>query len=114
MIFQGTTVHSWKQGLGLPCGKQAKYKKLGKQTLQHMQNQFLELCVLFVDEFSMLRQCELHYIDQRLCEIMADDSLFSSVTVVLSGDPAQLPAVGGKCVWDKESLILEDLTGFGL
>lgn len=113
-VFRGTTIHSWKHALGLPVGTNAKYKKLGSKTLQRMQQRFSDLRLLIVDEYSMLRQRELHFIDRRLREIMDDDSIFGGITVVLMGDPAQLPPVAGKCLWDATSTIVEDLAGYGL
>jgi len=61
------------------------------------------------------QQRELHFIDQRLREIKANDSLFGGVTVILIVDPAQLPPVCGKSLWeDSTGAHVEDFAGYGL
>ena len=55
--------------------------------------------LIFIDEFSMLQQKDLYYIDQRLKQIMRNEESFGGLVFVLSGDPAQLPAVNGNCLW---------------
>ena len=53
-----------------------------------------------IDEYSMLRQCDLYFIDKRLQQIIVNNEPFGGLVVVLAGDPAQLPQVKGKCLWD--------------
>ena len=54
---------------------------------------------IIIDEFSMLPQSEVHYIDECLKQIMGNSKPFGGLTVILAGDPAQLPAVKANCVW---------------
>ncbi len=56
--------------------------------------------LIIIDEYSMLSPDNLFYIDSRLKQIMANDDPFGGVVVVLTGDPAQVPPVKAKCLWD--------------
>ncbi len=58
---------------------------------------------LIIDEFSMLSQEDLAMIDKRCKQAKPDRQHlpFGGLNVVLCGDPAQLPPVGGRCLWSK-------------
>jgi hypothetical protein len=58
---------------------------------------------LIVDEYSMLRQKELYWIDERLKQIMCNGHPFGGMAVILSGDPGQIPPIQGRCLWDRSS-----------
>jgi hypothetical protein len=103
----GCTAHNVTDGLALPTSsgaKQAAYSKLSKKSLSSLQKMWkgVKLCIL--DEFSMLRQSELYWCSLRLQEIFGNDLVFGGIAFVLSGDPGQIPAVMGKCVWDLSHL----------
>ena len=75
----------------------------------------LKLKLLIIDEYSMLKARELCYVDKRLSQIMECKGPFGGITVVLVGDVAQLPPVGGSTVWNyTTSNIGNDLTGTNL
>jgi hypothetical protein len=54
---------------------------------------------VIIDEFSMLRQKELHWVDLRLRQAKGNNEPFGGLTGVLSGDTAQLPPVKGNSLW---------------
>ena len=58
---------------------------------------------VILDEFSMLRQKELYFINKRLQEIIQNDLPFGGLVIILSGDPAQLPPVKGNCLWNSKA-----------
>ena len=56
----------------------------------------------------MLRQKELSYVDKILRQISTIDKPFGGYAVLLVGDPAQIPAVQGRVVWDESNGGSED------
>ena len=114
-VIGGCTLHSHREGFGLPCGK-AQYREWKGDRLKDAQKFHGAMKLLVIDEFSMLRQRELAYIDGRLRQIKAVDLPFGGVTVVMVGDPGQLPPVMGRCVWDasRSGANGDDLAGYGL
>ena len=60
----------------------------------------------------MLKQKDLFYISDRLSQILLDDSPFGGIVVVLVGDPAQLPPVGGNPLWHNCTRQAHDLNGY--
>jgi len=100
MLVNGSTIYSAKMGLKLPVGRQ-KFTKLNGRVLQHLQLLFQNVKVLFIDEYSMLPQKALYWIDQRLRQIKCCPSrVFGGVVVVVIGDLSQLPPVKAIPVWD--------------
>eukprot|EP00978_Attheya_sp_CCMP212_P021862 scaffold64252_cov60-Attheya_sp.AAC.1 len=91
----GCTVHSWQDGLGLPID--VPYTELKGQTLKRMQAKFK---------------------DKRLRQIMCSPEPFGGVTIVLAGDPGQLPPVKGNALWNPAAGNVgpgkHDFAGFGL
>ena len=61
------------------------------RTLIELQQKWKHRKLLILDEFSMLRQKELFFINERLQQIMCSENLFGGLVVVLIGDPGQLP-----------------------
>ena len=112
-LIGGSTLHAHKEGFGLPCG-QAKYRPLTGQALADQQENFKDVKLLIVDEFSMLRQKEIYYLDERLKQIMCSSIPFGGVTVLLVGDPAQLPPVKGQTLWNQNSSNADDSRGFNV
>ena len=109
-VISGSTVHSSKHGLGIPVGNR-KFKKLSGERLKRLQEKFRNVRLIVIDEYSMLRAKELHYIDQYLRQIAGNDLLFGGFAIVLVGDPAQIPAVLGWTLWDKRGGAQEDKLG---
>ena len=98
-VIGGATVHSAVDGLSLPVGGAFQRMKDSK-SLDNLQQKWDKVKLLFIDEFTMLRQRELHYIDQRLRQLKGNNYPFGGIAVILVGDPAQLPPVGGRSLWD--------------
>eukprot|EP00978_Attheya_sp_CCMP212_P024884 scaffold78991_cov48-Attheya_sp.AAC.2 len=114
----GCMVHSWQEGLGFPI-EHKPYSELKGQTLKRMQAKFKDkLRLVILDEYSMLRQKELFYMDQRLRQIMCSPEPFGGVTIVLAGDPGQLPPVKGNALWNPAAGNVgagkHDYAGYGL
>ena len=101
-VIGGSTVHSRKNGIGLPVGRQ-KYRDLSSNMLKQAQKRFKGVKLIIIDEYSMLRQKELFYISQILKQISGTNDAFGGFTVLLVGDPAQIPAVLGRVVWDSSN-----------
>ncbi|MFM8622002.1 MAG: AAA family ATPase [Holophagaceae bacterium] len=101
VLYRGSTVFSRSNGLALPVGK-AKYSELGQSRLGDLQKKWEFVKVMFVDEMTMLKPQDLHHINLRLQQIKGNHKLFGGIVVVLVGDTAQLPPVGGSPLWAKE------------
>ena len=102
--FGGCTLHSSNGGLCLQVTKKGEtgcYIKLRSKVLKDFQNMFKGLKLVIIDEFSMLCQYNLYHIDMRLREICACNLPFGGVTVVLFGDPGQIPPVQTSPLWNE-------------
>ena len=110
----GVTLHNAKEGLFLPV--KGQFRGLKGRTLRRLQERWKNVKLLVIDEFTMLRQKELYYIDQRLRQIMGNHHPFGGIAVILLGDPGQLPPVGGRSLWDesKKGFTTENSDGFSL
>jgi hypothetical protein len=97
--IRGTTLQNWRDGLGFFGDS---FHPLSTITLGKFQEHWKDCKMIIIDEYSMLRQKELHFANERLKQIMCSDLPFGGLVVVLVGDPAQLPPVKGKCLWDKK------------
>ena len=95
----GSTIQNYKDGLGFFS---TRFKPLSPKLLAIFQQKWKHKRLIVIDEYSMLRQKELHYIDRRLKQIMNNLLPFGGLVVVLAGDPAQLPPVKGNCLWNKK------------
>eukprot|EP00957_Ditylum_brightwellii_P210475 15365016-Ditylum_brightwellii.AAC.1 len=113
-LVGGSTLHAVKEGLSIPCGR-TKFSSLKGRILQDFQAKYKDkLKLLIIDEFTMIKQKELYFINKRLKLIMCNSLPFGGVTVLLVGDSAQLPPVGGQCLWTKNSRGQQDMNGFNL
>lgn len=99
MLISGSTIYNAKKGLKLPVGR-SKYADLKGKVLQELQKLTKDLKVLFIDEYSMLPQKCLYYIDLRLKQLKQSDRAFGGVVIVMIGDLSQLPPVQAIPVWD--------------
>lgn len=93
----GCTLHSQRNGLSLPVGKE-KYKPLSPRARQRLYEQMQNFQVFCADEYSMMRQRELHYINMRLQENFGNNSPFGGRVLLLLGDPANT------CCWWESAL----------
>ena len=98
-VIGGATVHSKKNGLGLPVGRQ-KFKRLEGKPLERLMLRFVGKRLIVIDEYSMLRQKELYYLHLYLQQAAGNQLLFGGFAILLVGDPAQIPAVLGRCMWE--------------
>ena len=106
----GSTLHSYNRGFGVPVNAK-KYTALSRKILKRLQKLHEALRYIIIDEYSMLKQRELHYLDQRLREIFRNNLPFGGLCVLLVGDIGQLPPVNGVVLWANNSSNAEDKLG---
>ena len=93
---KGSTLYSL---LRLPVGSKA-CKELSGQSLIRLQTNLDNKEYLLIDEFSMLGQSMMGWIDRRCRQASGfKDTILGGKSVILVGDPAQLPPVGDKCLY---------------
>ncbi|MFO0089655.1 MAG: ATP-dependent RecD-like DNA helicase, partial [bacterium] len=91
--IRGSTLH---KTFHLPVesgGRQ--FDLLNGEAAANLEKEFSKVKVVIIDEFSMLSQPILGKIDKRLKQAKGNSEPFGGVSVILVGDPAQLPPVGG-------------------
>ena len=91
--IRGVTVHSL---LKLPIGSRGK-KDLTGQTLCRLQESVSNIGYIIIDEYSMLGQVTFGWIDKRSKQATGyNDKVFGGKSLILTGDPGQLPPVADK------------------
>ena len=100
-VINACTMHSCKEGLGIPISNQ--HKKLSQCTLDSLSERFKSTKLIMLDEFSMMKQRELFFMNERLKVIKNNNKIFRGISIVLVGDITQLPPVKGKCLSDKKT-----------
>ena len=91
--INGVTVHSL---LKLPVGSR-RNKDLVGQNLIRLQQSLGGIEYIIIDEYSMLGQMTFRWIDRRCKQASGfHDKLLGNKSVILFGDPAQLPPVTDK------------------
>ena len=91
--INGVTVHSL---LKLPVGSRGN-KDLTGQSLIRLQESLSGIDYIIIDEYSMLGQVMFGWIDRRCKQASAcHDKLLGNKSLILCGDPAQLPPVADK------------------
>ena len=93
----GQTLHSLLQ---LPV--QGEFKELSGNQLIKLQNAFKGAKMLIIDEYSMVGAVMLGQIDSRLRQAFPrfKDFVFGNLSIVLIGDPLQLPPVLDRPLWN--------------
>lgn len=102
----GCTIHSLLQ---LPVGSKGN-KELTGQSLVRLQSFLKDISYILIDEYSMLGQSMLGWIDKRCRQATGvTDELFGGKSIILVGDPGQLPPVGYKPLYhSKPSTSLQE------
>ena len=91
--INGKTVHSL---LNLPVGARGNTDLKG-QALVRLQDKLQNIKYILIDEYSMLGQTLLDWIDKCCRQATGQqDEVFGNVSIILIGDPAQLPPVADK------------------
>ena len=89
----GITVHSL---LKLPIGSKGN-KDLSGQSLCRLQENLNDINYIIIDEYSMLGQVTFGWIDRRCKQTTGcNNKVFGGKSLILTGDPGQLPPVGDK------------------
>ena len=96
---KGVTLHSL---LKLPVGQRGN-KDLCGPTLVQLQENLKHVEYVIIDEYSMLGQKLFGWIDRRLRQVTGHlDQCFGGKSLILIGDPAQLPPVGDKPLYHSQ------------
>ena len=91
--IKGVTIHSL---LKLPVGPRGN-RDLSGQSLTRLQETFKKVEYILIDEYSMLGQATFGWIDKRCKQATAFyDKVHGGISMILIGDPAQLPPVADK------------------
>ena len=91
--IRGVTVHSL---LKLPIGSRGN-KDLTGQSLCRLQESVNNIGYIIIDEYSMLGQVTFGWIDKRCKQATgSNDKVFGGKSLILTGDPGQLPPVADK------------------
>ena len=94
-LIDGATVHS---AINAPV-KKKQMKELSGPALETLQARLSKVTHLIIDEFSMINGSFLHWIDRRCKQAKFCSEPFGGLSVLLSGDPAQLAPMGGHPLW---------------
>ena len=92
--IKGATLHKTFH-LPVESGGRQFNNLLNGEAAANLEKEFSQVKVVIIDEFSMLSQPILGKIDTRLKQAKGNSEPFGGVSVILVGDPAQLPPVGG-------------------
>ena len=99
--IEGETIHKL---LNLPINYKADdpIPKLKGDALMQLQERMEGVHILIIDEMSMISKITLFQISERLKEAFPHnaDQEFGGITIVLMGDPAQLPPVKAKPMYE--------------
>jgi len=104
--IHGCTIHSL---LKLPIGPKGN-KDLSGQSLVRLQNLLQNIDYILIDEYSMLGQKMLAWVDKRCRQATGlTNELFGGKSIILVGDPGQLPPVADKPLYhSKPSCLLQE------
>ena len=98
-LINGDTVH---QLLSIRVNEGNTYIPLKDDSLRKLQDLFVNITHIIIDEYSMLSQVMLARIDERMRQITQKlDKFFGGLSLILTGDPGQLPPVCASCLFDK-------------
>jgi len=109
-LIDGATVHS---AINAPV-KKKQMKELSGPALDNLQNRLALVTHLIIDEFSMINGSFLHWIDRRCQQAKFCSEPFGGLSVLLSGDPAQLAPMGGHPLWVDVASANSDCEAIGM
>ena len=91
--INGCTIHLL---LKLPVGSRSN-RELTAQALVRLQKNLIGITYIIIDEYSMLGETMLGWIDRRCRQATGrSDEVFGGLSIILFGDPGQLPPVADK------------------
>ena len=89
-MIHGTTNHSL---FNLPVN--GEFNEMDGPSLRAKQEEFKNVECIVLDEYACTSKQMLGRMDRRCRQFMVCDEFFGGLTVIMVGDPAQLPPVGG-------------------
>ena len=109
-LINGDTVH---QLFSIRVDKSRLYQALEGEALRRLQQSFLNVSYVIIDEYSMLSQTMLARIDKRMRQITQKfEIFFGGLSLILTGDPGQLPAVCAPNLYDQKFTTALSKEGF--
>lgn len=106
----GVTLHSL-----LSLGTRVWKETLTNEPLKRIQDRFLNVKYLIIDEYSMVGAKMMNIIDKRLLQVTGkQDKLFGGLNIILVGDTKQLPPVKDVPLWAKLSNVTNDKAKEGI
>ena len=109
-LINGETCHAL---FGIHVNNESKSQDISAPALRALQEAFKGIEFVIIDEYSMLSQTMLSKIDIRLRQITQKKSqYFGGLSVILTGDPGQLPAVCAPSLYSTHSNDNLNINGF--
>ena len=62
-----------------------EFKSLSDKNRDLLRDQFKNVEVIIIDEFSMMKSCQLYHLHMRLCELKQTDCIMGGLSVILFG-----------------------------
>ena len=83
-------------------------------SIQKFQEEFEEINVLIIDEYTMMGAQMLCWVDTRLQLAKNNSTEFGGIKLILCGDPRQLPQVKAKVLWGTHTATEDRDVGYGI
>jgi hypothetical protein len=93
-IIKGQTIHNIFSITPTKNEREVLLDLKGEK-LQLLQQRFIDISHIIIDEYSMVSQALLAQIDKRLRQATGNNDYFGGLSIILVGDPGQLLPVGG-------------------
>ena len=98
--IQGCTIHST---FLIPANQRLEYKQLDQSRLNTLRSKLRHVKLLIIDEISMVGANMFNFINQRLQDVMGNNTPFGGVNLLLVGDLFQLRPVKDKWIFEHGS-----------
>ena len=98
--IQGSTIHST---FLIPANQRLEYKQLDQSRLNTLRSKLRHVKLLIIDEISMVGANMFNFINQRLQDVMGNNTPFGGVNLLLVGDLFQLRPVKDKWIFEHGS-----------